>query len=65
MDNMFITTLRGIFDVTSPKFLDWYMNLRNVLKQRKEAILKDQELILNMIEINLSTSNPKSWIIDS
>ena len=55
-----ITTLRGIFDAISPKCLDWYMSLRNVLKERKDAILTNQELILNMIEINLSLVNPKS-----
>ena len=41
------------------------MNLRNVRKERKDAILTYKELILNMIEINLSTVSPKSWIIDS
>ena len=65
MGNMFITILRGIFDATSPKCLDWYISLRNVLKERNDAILTNQELILNMIEINLSIVNPKSWIIDS
>ena len=65
MGNVFIASLRGIFDAIGLKCLGWYMNLRNVLKERKDAILTNQELILNMIEINLSTVNPKSWIIDS
>ena len=60
MGNMIITTLQGIFDAIGPKCLDWYMNLRNVLNERKDVILTNQELILNMIEINLSLVNPKS-----
>ena len=38
MGNMIITTLQGIFDAIGPKCLDWYMNLRNVLKERKDAL---------------------------